>query len=151
MATHFDGTTEERQALDVYIKLTRAAESSALRINAKLQRFNLTVSQFGVLEALFHLGPLQPGELATKILKSSGNMTPVLENLEKRALVRRAGRGDPARPCPGRRRYVCHPDTGRAKRAQPALPHRRPAVPLSMMPLSMMPLSFFASFDVELD
>ncbi len=92
MPTHFNGTATEKLALDVFIKLNRAAESTGLRINGHLQNYNLTTSQFGVIEALYHLGPLQPSELGTKILKSSGNMTTVIDNLEKRGLVRRARR-----------------------------------------------------------
>ena len=46
----------------------------------------------------FPLGPLQTNELGTKILKSSGNMTLVIDNLEKRALVRRE-RGQKDRRC----------------------------------------------------
>lgn len=92
MPTHYTGTAKEKRALDAYIKLTRAAESTGLRINGHLQQHNLTLSQFGVLEALYHLGPLQPSELGTKILKSSGNMTTVIDNLEKRDLVMRARR-----------------------------------------------------------
>ena len=97
MPTHFKGTEEERTALNAFIKLTRAAESVSVRINSDLHRYNLTVSQFGVIEALYHLGPLQPGELAAKILKSSGNMTTVIDNLEKRGLVHRHRRDDDRR------------------------------------------------------
>ena len=97
MPTHFNGTLEEKRALDVYIKLSRASESCGLRINAHLQRYNLTVSQFGALEALYHLGPMQPGELGAKILKSSGNMTTVIDNLEKRGLVERHRQQDDRR------------------------------------------------------
>ena len=53
----------------------------------KLQ--NLTVSQFGVLEALYHLGPLSQRDIGKKILKTSGNITMVVDNLEKRHLVKR--------------------------------------------------------------
>jgi MarR family transcriptional regulator, 2-MHQ and catechol-resistance regulon repressor len=42
-----------------------------------------------VLEALLHLGPLHACDLAAKLLRSSGNLTLVLDNLEKRNLVRR--------------------------------------------------------------
>lgn len=89
MPTHYDGTDAEKRALDVYIKLTRAAESVNSRINAHLADFNLTVSQFGVLESLYHLGPLHQNELGQKILKSSGNMTVVIDNLCKRGYVER--------------------------------------------------------------
>lgn len=47
----------------------------------------LTTSQFAVLDALFHLGPLCQKALGEKILKTSGNMTMVIDNLEKGGLV----------------------------------------------------------------
>jgi len=92
MPVHYKGSQEEVQALDAYVKLSRAAESVGAKINAHLREYNLTVSQFGILEALYHLGPRQTGELGNKILKSSGNMTMVVDNLEKRGLVKRQPR-----------------------------------------------------------
>ena len=97
MGTHYQGTAEETAALDLYIKLSRAAESASQRINQHLQEEYLTTSQFGVLEALYFLGPLQPGQLAQKVLKSSGNMTLVIDNLAKRGLVTRQRREDDRR------------------------------------------------------
>ena len=93
MATKFRGPKEERRALDVYIKLSRAAITVEGRINGHLSTYGLTLSQFGVLEALYHLGPLAQNGLAEKILKSTGNLTTVLDNLCKRDLVER--RRDP--------------------------------------------------------
>jgi MarR family 2-MHQ and catechol resistance regulon transcriptional repressor len=49
----------------------------------------LTISQFGVLEALHHKGPLCQRDIAAKILKSTGNITLVIDNLEKQELVKR--------------------------------------------------------------
>jgi MarR family 2-MHQ and catechol resistance regulon transcriptional repressor len=89
MGTHYQGTQVEKDALDVYIKLSRAAEAVGARINCHLKDYRLTASQFGVLEALYHLGPLHQHELAAKILKSSGNLTLVIDNLVKRGLVER--------------------------------------------------------------
>lgn len=97
MSTHYNGTESEELALDTYIKLSRAAEASSQRINDHLRNHDLTISQFGVLEAIYHLGPLQPGQLGEKILKSSGNMTMVVDNLVKRALVVRQRRQDDRR------------------------------------------------------
>ena len=77
------------RALDAYIKLVRASESVTSRVIKHLDDDGLTVSQFGVLEALFHLGTLSQRELAHKILKSGGNVTMVIDNLEKRQLVKR--------------------------------------------------------------
>jgi MarR family 2-MHQ and catechol resistance regulon transcriptional repressor len=67
----------------------RAAESMTARAHRHLSSFGLTTSQFGVLEALFHLGPLSQKVIGQKILRSSGNITMVIDNLEKRDLVRR--------------------------------------------------------------
>ncbi len=97
MPTHFQGSEEERRALNAFIKLTRAAEAINDYVNAHLREYKLTASQFGVLEVIYHLGPLQTGELGQKILKSSGNMTLVIDNLEKRGLVRRQQRADDRR------------------------------------------------------
>jgi MarR family 2-MHQ and catechol resistance regulon transcriptional repressor len=77
------------QALNSYTKLMRAAESVTNRTSRNMATANLTISQFGVLEALYHKGPLCQRDIASKILKSSGNMTLVIDNLEKRHLVRR--------------------------------------------------------------
>lgn len=89
MPTQFSGTPQQVSALEAYIKLSRAAETVSQRINAHLADHGLTISQFGVLEALYHLGPMPVGRLGEKILKSSGNMTLVVDNLEKRGLVER--------------------------------------------------------------
>lgn len=89
MTTRWDGSKRERRALDAYIKLRRAAESLGARLSHIFTTAGLTESQFGVLEALLHLGPLCQADLARKILKSGGNMTMVVDNLEKRQLVRR--------------------------------------------------------------
>jgi MarR family 2-MHQ and catechol resistance regulon transcriptional repressor len=97
MGTHHAGTATEISALDTYIKLSRAADAVTHHINAHLHDHGLTVSQFGVLEALYHLGPMQTGEVGQKILKSSGNMTLVIDNLMKRGYVTRRRREDDRR------------------------------------------------------
>ena len=89
MPTHYQGTPEEILALNAFIKLTRAADSLMARLAQRGTLCDLTPSQFGVLESLYHLGPMCQGEVSAKILRSTGNMTLVLDNLEKRGLVRR--------------------------------------------------------------
>ena len=89
MGTHYQGTKKEINALNSYIKLIRSAETLTSKINLELSNFNLTESQFGVLDALLHLGPLKQKELARKILKSGGNITMVIDNLEKEGFVQR--------------------------------------------------------------
>ena len=97
MSTHYRGTKEEKIALDLYIKLSRAADTVSTRINQHLHGHGLTVSQFGVLEAIYHLGPMSPGQLCEKILRSTGNTTLVIDNLEKRGLVVRVQNPDDRR------------------------------------------------------
>jgi MarR family 2-MHQ and catechol resistance regulon transcriptional repressor len=89
MPTKYKGTPEETRALNAYIKLQRAAESVLTRTTAHLSSYNLTISQFAILEALYHLGTLSQRELAEKLLKSTGNMSIVLKNIEKRGLISR--------------------------------------------------------------
>ncbi|MCZ2115126.1 MAG: MarR family transcriptional regulator [Anaerolineae bacterium] len=97
MTSHYKGTAQERLALDAFVKLSRAAESVGARVNDHLYDDGLSVSQFGVLEALYHLGPMPAGRLAGKILRSSANLTLVVDNLVKRGLVTRERRPDDRR------------------------------------------------------
>lgn len=86
MGTRHRGSIEEISALNAFIKLQRSAESVSTRVHSILPN-GLTVTQFGVLESLHHIGPLCQGELAEKLLRSGGNLTLVVDNLEKAGLV----------------------------------------------------------------
>lgn len=89
MPSHYQGSQEEIQSLTAFIKLTRAYDSVSSRLSAENALQGLTVSQFGVLEILYHLGPLCQGEISSKLLKSGGNVTFVVDNLVKSGLVDR--------------------------------------------------------------
>jgi MarR family 2-MHQ and catechol resistance regulon transcriptional repressor len=89
MPTHYRGTTEEVLALNTFIKLQRATNSLEARLAHRRTITDITATQFGVLEALYHLGPMCQGEISTKLLKSGGNITLVVDNLEKQGLVQR--------------------------------------------------------------
>jgi MarR family 2-MHQ and catechol resistance regulon transcriptional repressor len=97
MATHYRGTAQERAALDAYIKLMRAADSVTARLDPLMRAADLTVGQFGILEALLHLGPLCQRDLGRKLLRSGGNVTVVVGNLARRGLVQRERRADDRR------------------------------------------------------
>jgi MarR family 2-MHQ and catechol resistance regulon transcriptional repressor len=92
MPTHYPGSPEQVRALNAYIRLTRAVEAISARLLSSEKLEGLTVSQLGVLDALFYLGPMCQKDLAGKILKSSGNLSLVIDNLERRGLVRRERR-----------------------------------------------------------
>jgi len=89
MPTRYEGTAREQLALTTFIKLQRAAVTFQSALNRAETIEPLTLSQFGVLEALHYVGPMCVGELGAKVLKSDGNMTMVVDNLEKHGYVER--------------------------------------------------------------
>lgn len=89
MGTRYRGSQDEVRALNALINLTRAAEALSDSLQKEIVGHRLTGSQFGILEALFHLGPVCQGELAGKLLRSCGSMTSVVAGLERRGLVER--------------------------------------------------------------
>jgi len=89
MSRHFHGTPRQERALSAYVKLLRASETVHSEATRTLAGEGLSASQFAVLEALYHVGPMCLSELADKILKTSGNLTMVVGNLQKNGLVTR--------------------------------------------------------------
>jgi MarR family 2-MHQ and catechol resistance regulon transcriptional repressor len=89
MPTHFAGCEDTVRALNAYINLVRASDSVLSKIGTHLESEGVTSGQFAVLEALLHLGPMCQHALAAKLLRSGGNMTLVVDNLEKQGWVKR--------------------------------------------------------------
>jgi len=79
----------QRLALLTYVKLMRAANAARNYAAQSLGGTNLTLTQFAVLEALYHLGPMSLSDIAHKVLTTGGNLTMVVGNLERRGLARR--------------------------------------------------------------
>ena len=77
-------------ALSLYVKLTRAHDTFSHLTAANIRSFGLTPAQFGVIECLGHLGSMLIGDLTKKHLVSGGNMTVVVDNLEKEGFVKRS-------------------------------------------------------------
>lgn len=84
-------------ALDLSVKLARASSTYAKLVEENIRSFGLTEPQFGVVECLGHLGPLPLGEISRKRLVSGGNVTCVIDNLEKDGLVERVSSKDDRR------------------------------------------------------
>ncbi len=82
-------TESQGVALGVWIALARAYSTYTKAVAAKVQEYDLTVPQFGALEALYHLGPMSLGDLADKLLVTGGNVTYVMDRLEAQGLVAR--------------------------------------------------------------
>ena len=79
----------DRLALRTYVRLVRAANSARAYASRHLGDSGLTLTQFAVLEALYHLGPMSLSEIAQKVLTTGGNLTLVASNLEKSGLATR--------------------------------------------------------------
>jgi MarR family transcriptional regulator, 2-MHQ and catechol-resistance regulon repressor len=97
MPTHYQGRKETIRALNAYINLARASDSILARLSAHSEAHGLTLGQFGILEALLHLGPMFQKDLGRKLLRSGGNITTVLDNLENLGFVRRERQRDDRR------------------------------------------------------
>jgi MarR family 2-MHQ and catechol resistance regulon transcriptional repressor len=78
-----------KEALKLWVVLARCFNSFAQHEAQHLKAFDLTAPQFGVLEALAHLGPMKMCEIGNKLLMSGANVTGVVDRLEKKGLVRR--------------------------------------------------------------
>jgi len=79
----------EELSLRLWIALARCYSTVAREVASRVAEYGLTTPQFGVLEALYHLGPLSLGELAGKLLVTGGNITYVMDRLERDGLVKR--------------------------------------------------------------
>ena len=82
-------TSERALALGLWIKLARAYNQFHKGAAENVRTFGLTLPQFGAIECLGHLGEMTLGDLSKKMLSSGGNITVVIDNLEKVGLVER--------------------------------------------------------------
>jgi MarR family 2-MHQ and catechol resistance regulon transcriptional repressor len=89
MGTKYKGNSDEILTLNSYIALLRSTDTITAKLNLFLSKNKLTISQFGVLECLYYLGPMCQKQISTKVLKSTANITTVIDNLEKRNFVHR--------------------------------------------------------------
>jgi MarR family 2-MHQ and catechol resistance regulon transcriptional repressor len=90
-------TGDDSSAVHLWVVLWRASRSVAGHAERHIAELGLCGSDFGVLEALLHKGPLTVGQLGTKVLLTSGSMTTAVDRLEVRRLVERRDSADDRR------------------------------------------------------
>lgn len=73
--------------IHIWLVLWKAARALEEHSARSIARFDMGISDFGVLEALLHRGPLSATELGAKVLLTSGSMTAAIDRLERRGLV----------------------------------------------------------------
>lgn len=87
----------QERALKLFVVLTRAANAVSGCVLDEIASHELTATEFGILEALYHKGPLLLGDVQRKILLTSGGVTYAVDRLVEKGLVER-------RDCPSDRR-----------------------------------------------
>ncbi len=92
-----DWSEDEEVSLRLWISLARCYATFSRNVAVRVSEYGLTTPQFGVLEALYHLGQLTLGELAEKLLVTGGNITYVMDKLEDQGLVVRERSGEDRR------------------------------------------------------
>jgi MarR family 2-MHQ and catechol resistance regulon transcriptional repressor len=76
-------------ALKLWVVLARAYSAVSEVLKADVERHGLTPAEFGILEVLYHKGPLLLGDVQKRILASSGGVTFLVDRLASRGLVER--------------------------------------------------------------
>lgn len=95
--------------VQAYVALVRAAERIHAEVSRGLLVEGLTPSQFGAMKALCLRGPQPQKDIAASLLKTGGNVTMVVDNLEKLGFVERV-----AHPSDRRMSIIQITESGRA-------------------------------------
>src|SRR5690349_2816467 len=77
----------------VFLVLWKSARAVEAYAGSSITDLEMCGSDFAVLEALLHKGPLLINEIGKKILLTSGSITVAVDRLEKRGLVERRAHG----------------------------------------------------------
>lgn len=79
----------QETSVQAYVKLIRAAEALHVRVSRGLVAEGLTASQFSAMKVLRLYGTLPQRDIAKYLLQSGGNITLVVDNLEREGLAKR--------------------------------------------------------------
>lgn len=80
---------EAELALSLWVKLTKAYNTVSHITGENIRKYELTRPQFCAIECLGHCGEMTLTALSSKLSVTGGNMTLVIDNLEKEGLVER--------------------------------------------------------------
>lgn len=100
-------------SLHLWIVLCRAQHAIEDHVRRDMEARGLGLTEFAVLEALYHKGRLPLGAIGDRILLTSGTVTYVIDKLEEQGLLRRC-------PCKAdrRRTFAELTEAGRARIAK---------------------------------
>lgn len=77
----------------VFLVLWKAARAIQAYAEKSISQLDMCGSDFAVLEALLHKGPLPVNEIGKKVLLTSGSITIAVDRLETKRLVERRAHG----------------------------------------------------------
>ena len=77
----------------VFLVLWKAASAAQAYAEKSIAELEMCVSDFAVLEAVLHKGPLPVNEIGKKVQLTSGSITVAIDRLEKKGLVERRPHG----------------------------------------------------------
>lgn len=77
------------RALKLFVVLTKASNAVMKRIHEHADLHDLTLTEFMIIEALYHKGPMLLGEVQKLILLSSGGVTYTVDRLVEKGLLER--------------------------------------------------------------
>ncbi|RST77454.1 MarR family transcriptional regulator [Siminovitchia acidinfaciens] len=89
----------ENLGLKSFVVLMKAAKSIEEKVKQDVANYDVNLSEFAVLEALYHKGQLTVQQICSKVLIASGSMTYVIDKLEKKGMLER-------KTCPVDRRVI---------------------------------------------
>ena len=75
--------------LKLWTVLAKAYDTVRTHAFAHIERQGLTPGEFGVLDTLYHRGPMLLGELQHRVLVTSGGISYLTDRLDKQGLVER--------------------------------------------------------------
>jgi MarR family transcriptional regulator, 2-MHQ and catechol-resistance regulon repressor len=81
---------KDASGVHLWVLLWKASKAVEAHARRSVNGTELGLSDFGVLEALLHKGPVPISALARRVLLSSGSMTAAVDRLERSGYVERA-------------------------------------------------------------
>jgi MarR family 2-MHQ and catechol resistance regulon transcriptional repressor len=89
MAQEEESAADRNATLQLVIALARALQALEQGVRPQLAQGGLSMTEFAVLEVLYHKGALPLGEVRDRILLTGASTTYVVRKLEERGLMRR--------------------------------------------------------------
>src|SRR2546430_4478608 len=95
----------------LWLVLMKAYRSMARHAQSSIAAHDIGLSDFAILEALLHKGPMLVNEIGRRIELTSGSVTTAIDRLEARGLVERSAdagdrRANTVAPTPRRRARI---------------------------------------------